>query len=401
MKKMNTTRPSRKAKQTNTTSVPLARSVVSKVSKPRINGKDGITIKRCEFVGTASNAVTHFALTPLSLATPGYDFNPSVSAMFPWLSGIATSYERFRFNKLGFRFVPSQAATTAGRFYAAVDYDYDDAPATSKATMMGNYTAIESPVWQECRLECDPKCLNRDLPFRYVSCSTRGLSVENRTAYSGFLMLAFDAPTGGLLMDIWVDYEVELVTPVLDNMIIQALEVDNSNWVATSNVLTADTVGYTGVVPMALTSVGAGPITVVTPGVNGVPQMKPNGQSKVLTAALDLIGAKGLGNLILEIIYNVTGQTPASLIPGEIASWAVYDSFGQYLTEAASYAKGLFGPDSPGMTSTASGALRDIQTMDLHTLYSTYPTARYVAPHLYGGVVAGAGNRAAGFTWSV
>jgi len=393
----------RKAKQSTTVSVPLARSVVNRTSKPKVNGKEGIIIKRCEFVGTATNgASTHFALTPLSMATPGYDFNPSVSALFPWLSGIATAYERFRFRKLSFRFVPSQAATTAGRFYAAVDYDYDDSPSSTKATMMGNYTAVETPVWQECRLDCDPTCLNRDLPYRYISCSTRGLFVENRTAYSGFLMLAFDTPTANLLMDIWVDYEIELVTPVLDELIEQSLDASSTNWVATANVLTADTAGFTGAVPMALTNVSAGPLGVVTPGSQGVPQLVPSGQSKLLATAVDLVGAKGIGTLILEIFYNVTGQTPAGLMAsGETANWAVYDSFGAYLTEAASYAKGLLGSLVPANVATTSSPLRNTLTLDLHNLYATYPTARYVAPYLHGPAAAGAGNRGAGFSWSI
>jgi len=157
------------------TSAPVAKGVTAWSTPPNMAASgDKVVIKRREFVGTATNGtVTGYALTPVSASTPGYDFNPSEATMFPWLSQLAPCFERFRFDRLSFDFIPSQASSTAGRYYAAVDYDYDDAVAVNKTMLMGNMTAMESAVWQPMSIKCDPRSLNRDLPYRYVSCTTR------------------------------------------------------------------------------------------------------------------------------------------------------------------------------------------------------------------------------------
>lgn len=386
---------------TRRTDVPLARSVVASTIPPRINGKDGIFISRKEFVGTATNgAITGFSLTPLSKAIPGYDFNPSIKSLFPWLSTVAASYERFRFRKLEFHFIPSQSASTAGRFYAAVDYDYDDAPSTTKATMMGNHTAVEAPVWQECHLKCDPACLNRDMPFKFVTCTTRGLAVENRTSYSGFLMLGFDTTVANLLMDIWVSYEVELVTPVLDEAIVQDVSLSSAVWKAVTDLTTADTINTTGAVPIATGIVPSGPVVPVNPGVGGVPNLTIPGNTKALITALDILATRGVGSLLLQILLNESAATPYTVLGASVQGvWSAFDYLGNFLGNVSA-AKRVIGPSTVAGGATLAGAVSDTNTIDLSAFAASYPTARYLAPWISAVGALGAGNIAAGFQWS-
>lgn len=395
-------------KQFTAVNVPAAISYKVKGQPPVINGRDGIRIHRCEFVGTATNgATTGFALTPLSLAMIGYDLNPSVATMFPWLSRVAACYERFRFNSVNFRFVPSQSTATAGRFYAAVDYDYDDAPATSKATLMGNHSVVESPVWQESKLVCDPSCLNRDMPYRYVSCTTKGLAIEQRTAFAGFLMLAFDTAVANLLMDIWVEYDVQLVTPVTDEFIVQELPCVEADMTSVAAVTTALGVGGAGAVPRSHAVMTSGPVATAVSGVNNVPifAVPMLGSAAYATEVADISAAKGSGVLSLLFRWLETGVSPATLLAQSLTVvLAAHDYLGTYLGLLGTVSGLVHNSEGPlvlNEVSTNSKILAQQTTIDLHELINAYPTAHYLAPVLYNpNATNGAGKVGWGFHWS-
>lgn len=389
------------------TKVPAALGFTARAGVPRVNGRDAFHVVRREFVGTATNgAVTGFALTPLSVAIPGYDLNPSVYNMFPWLSSIANSYERFRFNKLCYHFIPSQATSTAGRFYAAVDYDYDDSPALTKAQLMGNKTAVECAVWNESRMECDPQCLNRDMPYKYVSCSTRGLDVEGRTAFSGFLMCAFDTTVANCLMDIWVEYDVELVTPVNDSPTQQFLSAGDSLATASTNTTTGAG-PYRGF-PNATRATSAGPLKIVVPGTTTTPPMTFNGFS--VPKALDIMDAKGRGWLDLLCSVNATGVTPATLMAAAKTlqiTWETFDSAGAWIASITN-TPGTFPYTSyshvvgcdVGTNDTAGAYVRSVTSFAIDALLTYAPTMRYVVPTLENvGAAIGAGYSAWGFRY--
>lgn len=387
--------------------MPAAYGISAIATPPRVNGKDSFHVVRREFVGTATNgSTTGFALTTLSSATPGYDFNPSVYNLFPWLSNLANSYERFRFNRLAFHFIPSQATSTAGRFYAAVDYDYDDRPASTKTELMGNKTAVESAVWNESKLVCDPQSLNRDMPYRYVSCSTRGLDVEGRTAFSGFLMCAFDTTVANCLMDIWVEYDVELVTPVNESPSQQFSSVLDVYASASTNT----TVGagpYYGF-PNQSTNVSTGTIRVVTPGTATTPSIMLTGYA--VPRALDIQDAKGKGFMDCLMSVNVTGVTPATLLAAARAltfEWHAYDSNGSYIATinaspatfpATSYSH-VAGCDA-GANDVAGSYVRSVTSFALDTILSYSGLVRYLVPQISNvGAALGAGYSAFGFRY--
>ncbi len=391
-----------------TVRAPAAIGVTAVTVPPRVNGRDSFRVARREFVGTASNGTTTgFAVTPLSLAIPGYDINPSVYNMFPWLSNIANCYERFRFNRLAFHFIPSQATSTAGRFYAAVDYDYDDSPAVTKPQMMGNKTAVETAVWNEAVLTCDPASLNRDMPYKYVSCSTRGLDVEGRTAFSGFLMCAFDTTVQNCLMDIWVEYDVELVTPVNDGVGQQLTSSASTYVTVVANTTTGAGPTFYGF-PNPSTNVSLGTIRVVTPGTATTPAI--TWVTRSVPKALDIMDAKGKGLLDLTASLNVTGVTPNALLVAATALdilWGLFDSNGVYLAQLSGTPVGIpstayshvVGP-TVGAGDVAGGFLLDVTSIALDTLLSYLPLVRYIAPMIANTAAAvGAGYNAWGFRY--
>jgi len=404
-----------KSQSVDRTIAPVSYGVRAVATGPRINGSDRIVIHRREFVGTATNgAATGFALTSISAATPGYDLNPSCSDLFPWLSRIAPCYERFRFNKVKFHFIPSSPTSQAGRFYAAIDYDFDDLVASTKSELMGNISSVEAAVWQECELVCNPNALNRDLPYRYVSATGRSTYIEQRTSYSGFMMCAFDTPTTNLLMDVWVEYEVELVTPVNDPVQVQTGYANAGNAPATTAVTTAVGTGFPGLpVPnVNLNPTPSSPIKVVRAGYLGVPLMTFGfgGTTGSVNYALDVSGAQGKGKLDLSTAFSVTGTTPATILNNVNVTdveWYAFDNAGTWqgsITKSPT----IFKPDTfsnvigctTGEVSVASKFVESLVTLALDTAVQAVPTLRYLVPIIYNSNAAfGAGFSAFGLEY--
>lgn len=404
-KQNNVTKSISRRSQESVYSIPAALSCSSKGTPPAFG--TGITIKRREFVGTATNgATTGFALTPPSLVTPGYDFNPSSVALFPWLAQIAPAFERFRFNKLKFEFVPGQATSTAGRFYAAVDYDYDDLPASNKTELMGNMSSVEASLWSPSQLVTDPRSLNRDLPYRYVSATSRVSSVEGRTAFSGFLMLAFDTAVANCLMDIWVEYEVELVTPVMDLNVVQILSAPATAVAPSAAVTSAVGTRFAGQPNQSTNPYPLGPMSVVASGAPGIPIFSRSFWTGVFanTTALDLKNVLDAATMSLYCTFNDAGAAPNSVLGATLGDvyWNLYDSNGTWLVDTSSVTvdNGIsraIGPITGGGGSVG-GYIYQSTTVWLRRVLALYPTLRYIAPMIVSVAGAiGAGNTAWGF----
>lgn len=375
---------------------PLAVGVVRQTSRPSITTrKTAVVVRHKELVGTVSNgATTGYALTSISAGTPGYDINPACSTLFPWLSSIAINFERYSFRKLSFDFIPGQSASTAGRFYAAVDYDYDDPTAGSKAQLMGNITAVESPVWLESSLQCIPAELHRDMPHKYVSSVSRQNFIEPRTAYGGFLMVAFDTPTTNLVIDVWVSYEVELELPVVElNLIVDGTSA--------SAQATADVCGLGGgAIRWGLpymAPISSGGCRSVQAGVGLNPALDVGtlvGTPTLATYAYDLFSALRSGHLDLLYKFSVTGTTPATLFATNIVgpALAMFSSAGTYLGNAVTSAIVTEGASPVQSVSTASALVNTLATISLTQLFTTYPLGRYLVPLLASTGALGAGT---------
>lgn len=106
----------------------MARSRVPQVKKT----EKGWTISHRERVGEIS------ATTAWGVAT--YPLNPGLSDVFPWLSGEARGFERYRFKHLRFEFVSATSEYTHGdgKLLYACDYDSKD-PAPTSVTEIGQY----------------------------------------------------------------------------------------------------------------------------------------------------------------------------------------------------------------------------------------------------------------------
>jgi len=384
--------------------IPAAIGVSIPTNIPRISGgwSDTINIKRREFVCSFGNgAATTFYMVPQSYNIPGWDLNPGCSLLFPWLSGLATHFERFRFRNLKFTFVSSAATSNPGRYYAAVDYDYDDAPANSKVQLMGNRTANEASVWQPMELVCNPASLHRDMPTKFVSVASRNNYVEPRTAYCGYLMVAIDTTQSDRIWDMWVTYDVDLITPVTDELFVQD-GITGFSPPAVAAVTSAIGTGFSA--NPYIRPISVGPVRVVTPGSAGVPRITyvTGGETVEAANAIDLgaflNSASTNGRFLLKYLGSETGVTPATLLSTKaMAAFAyMYDSAGNQLGELWNLISGkteVRGCDSSSSFGTAGNKVADMVTVLTKELYANYPSLRYIVPIITTiGTFAGAGT---------
>lgn len=404
--------PAQKGKRTSISNVvqaPAARLTIEHASPGKMtNPRDGcVRIRRREFVSTVSNGnVTTFTFDPNSSNSPGWDFNPGVGAMFPWLSAIANSYERFRFHDLQFEFVSSQATSTNGRIYAAIDYDWDDDVPTSKAQLMGNMTASEAPVWTNLKLKADAKALMRDMPWKYVNTAGRVVYSEPRTAYSGFLIVAFDTPTVNCRWDLWVTYDIELETPVVENSGVYIADPGTGTTQPYFADLSTFYNVFTGVTNRLMTPLWTSNRNIgslvreVIGGTADVPNFALpggwtiGGNNRLVNQALDLARLGSKHYLSLKGYAAMTGITPASLVgpSGFLRMGAVaYDSAGTILgdlTQTNGQPKvGIDALDTgascePLTSGTAGLPARCTFTPSMDSVRKLYPTIRYLIPFM-------------------
>jgi len=144
-----------------------------------------------------------------------YRLNPGISDAFAWLTQVALRFEKYRFRKLSFEYIPRCATTTAGSISMFVDYDVADAGPVSKQELMNSSGAVSTPPWMPAKLLCDRSSLS---VTRYVRPGTTISNTDARFYDLGMLYLAGDGGPGvaTVVGELYVEYEVELFIPQIE-----------------------------------------------------------------------------------------------------------------------------------------------------------------------------------------
>lgn len=192
------------------TTKPAARSKIVRTGVPNIRptSYNSVVIGHSEYVGAVAAVQSLFTTTVVEV-------NPGLALSFPWLSGVAHNYESYKFRKLVYRYVPSCPISTAGSISMAVDYDVDDYTPSMKSQLMSFQGAVSGPVWDSLEFHCDIRNLKKFSLDHYVRAGTI-TGTDAKTYDVGFLTIATDNMAATLSVgDFYVDYEVELITPQL------------------------------------------------------------------------------------------------------------------------------------------------------------------------------------------
>jgi hypothetical protein len=198
-------------------------------------GTEGnIVLKRTELVdnfliGTTNNFQGNMDV---------YLINPAYSSVFPWLSKIAQNFESYRFKSIEFQLVGQQPSSTGGYVAAVMDFDVLDAFPATQAVMFQYQGVQDDKAWTTFTYCPTPAQMNRLGRTRYMNTAPgagNGKTNYARTNFpaypagrdpdlcdAGMLIVTGDnlatvtgpLAAGGVVAQVWVTYEVELITPV-------------------------------------------------------------------------------------------------------------------------------------------------------------------------------------------
>lgn len=392
------TQQSKSRRQRAPTKVPAAIGYVAKNSPPALSNTRSVRVVRREMAGTCTNVAAGYQLLPLSSSVPGWDINPGCATLFPWLSNFAPCFERYRFHRLRITIIPSQATSTPGRVYMAVDLDYDDPPATGKMALMGNKHSVEAPVWQSISVDVPASDLHRDMPFKYVNYKQRSANPEPRTAFCGYLQIATDTTQTNCLFDIWVDYDVEFVDPVSEELMVQDTI---SSGLSTplpliSSPYNSYNIGSGQIQELVLSSKDSiGPVKVVKFGINGTPAVAIHAYTGNKVAegyGYDLVNVL---NGTLELVGMIASAFATPLDYAEQS--AAFDvemysevgtSLGLMSTASAGSINNTMSTGAPGdatnstLWNTAGSTYKGSAGIHISDLRRAVPTIRYLLPFI-------------------
>jgi hypothetical protein len=184
------------------------------------NGGQTITVRHKEYLGEILSSIS-FTVRHI------YDLNPGIAYTFPWLSGIAQSFQEYKIKGMVFHYVPTSGSAINGTNAALgsvmmhTSYRATEASPRSKVEMLNEYWAAEAaPNESFCHpIECNPN----ENPFnvQYVRSGALPAS-ENQLMYDlgrTFVAVSGNPANGNVLGDLWVTYDVELKKPIVSSSV--------------------------------------------------------------------------------------------------------------------------------------------------------------------------------------
>lgn len=208
-------------------SVGLAQQTVTRMLEPRIEMRSGPTgscmVYHEEYI-TDLSTVAALDYQRLFQA----DINPGDPGTFPWLSAMARRYEKYIPHRLEFQFRSTRSALTDGSVMVVVDYEANDSFPTTKRNFLNQKGAVRSAPWQNCQFVADPKDLKQRSQYYINSGTVRIQSLPAGGGTQGaddprlddigqIFVAASGCPANTDLGELWVVYQVELITPQLGN----------------------------------------------------------------------------------------------------------------------------------------------------------------------------------------
>lgn len=141
--------------------------------------------------------------------------NPGLAASFPWLSTQAQAWERYRFNKLKFRYFTRTGSNIPGSLMMSPDYDAADPAPLGEAIASSYQDCEEDAPWKDITCTLPQRTLMGDMKEKTIRTGALAANQDVKTYDAGNLFVittdGADNTTGwGKL---WVEYDVTLFHP--------------------------------------------------------------------------------------------------------------------------------------------------------------------------------------------
>ena len=210
-KQRNTNRPNTSRAVQRRVSAPIAQASMVRRKPPSMQSSNGgFRVKNSELITKLApgNSTTSQIITK--------SINPGLGEVFPWLSQIASRYEKYRFHKLVFRYVARCPTTTAGDISMAVEFNTLQAPPADMQQMSSYKGFVNTPVWREVSLPVGVSDMNSSFKTHFVR---QGTITGDRRLYDvGDLNVIMNAIFAQQSFQgyLYVDYDVEFMIPQLN-----------------------------------------------------------------------------------------------------------------------------------------------------------------------------------------
>lgn len=179
----------------------------------RLTGGEGsLRVARDELLATVRTGSTGDAAGSVSVTIPIVPIPSSTDASaFPWLSGIAASYERIVWNSLSFSWRSAVGTTTDGLVCYGVNWESPTKAAKpTRAEVTSLMPVKDHPLWKstdESPLHCPKGYLQSRR--HYVMRST---DLDDSSPGS-FQLSVINGPSGKDVGEVWISYDVTLLGP--------------------------------------------------------------------------------------------------------------------------------------------------------------------------------------------
>jgi hypothetical protein len=202
--------------------------------------------------------------------------NPGFATTFPWLQALANNFESYKFHRLVFHFRTEASSATVGKVILVVDFDASDTAPVNKAGLLANRVKGDGAPWQTFAVRCDSQDLNKFGPQRFVRSTALAANLDIKTYDVANLYIATQGfATTATPGEVWVEYDVELMTPDI-NTSLESEKIVGSTAISSTSPF------------------GTAPI------VTGVPVATPSGQN--------ITFADG-GQFLVDLLLTGTGLT--------------------------------------------------------------------------------------------
>lgn len=197
------------APKNQTTSAPVAQATRRTQGRPQIQygPAGGCRVRHSERVANAQ-------LAP-GFTADKYALNPGLVTTFPWLAGVASRFEMYRFHSVRFEYRTKTATSTVGNIMLTCDYDALDSPPTTGVQAESYRGTVSAAPWQNATLVLTAQELHRRSP-KYVRTGPPPPTADLKTYDTGNLYFCTeDAAAPALGGYLYIHYDVELMTPHL------------------------------------------------------------------------------------------------------------------------------------------------------------------------------------------
>jgi hypothetical protein len=194
-------------------SVAAAYSTGISGNKPKIlqTRPDMCLVAHRELVGNLTGAGTTAFTQLLEL-----QLNPGLPAFTPWLANIAQNWQFYRFKKLRFCYYTRTGSTTVGSIVIVPDYNPADAAPQSEV-IASNYEDVQEDVpWKDQCCVLRPNAMHGVGVKKLVRIGALAPNLDINQYDSGNLwVFSVDSAGANIWGKLWVEYEVEFMTPQL------------------------------------------------------------------------------------------------------------------------------------------------------------------------------------------